>query len=85
MAKPRKRSNLPYTQTRGVTSTQKAINKATGVDNSYNYNANKARDSAEAFYQAFMNNPMATDAEKAKMKRDMYNAKRRKSNGGTGG
>ena len=85
MAKRRRTSNTSATQTRGLTQDQKKINHITGVDNSYNFNRGTARDSAEAFARAFMNDPMTTDAERAQLKRDMYNARRRKSNGGKGG
>lgn len=73
------------TQTRGLTQTQRTINRATGVNNSYNYNRNAARDSAETFARAFMNNPMTTAGERQQMAKDMRNSKRRKSNGGSGG
>lgn len=73
------------TQTRGLTQTQRTINRATGVNNSYNYTRNAARDAAETFANAFMNNPMATAADRQQMQRDMRNSRRRKSNGGSGG
>lgn len=82
----KKRSaTAPATQTRGLTGTQRSVNKATGVNNSYNFNRGSARDSAETFARAFMNSPMATASDKAQMKKDMRNSKRRKSNGGSGG
>lgn len=85
MAKRRRTSVTPATRTRGLTSTQRTINRATGVNNSFNYNRNAARDSAETFARAFMSNPMATAADRQSMSRDMRNSRRRKSNGGKGG
>lgn len=85
MAKRRKNTTGVATQTRGLTQTQRTINRTTGVNNSYNYNRNSAATSAETFARAFMNNPMATAADRQQMAKDMRNSKRRKSNGGSGG
>lgn len=77
--------NTAAPQTRGLTSRQRDINRATGVNNRYNYNSGTARGSAEVFARAFENSPMATAADRASIRRDMRNSKRRKSNGGSGG
>lgn len=63
---------------------QRSINRATGANRATD-GFKSARNSADVFAQAFMNNPMATAADRSAMRRDMRNSRRRRSNGGSGG
>ena len=83
MAKRRRTSVTPATQTRGLTSTQRTINRATGVNNSYNFNRGAARDSARAFAEDELAEALKS-GEKSRI-RAARNVLRRRTMGGKGG
>lgn len=83
MAKRRRTSSTPATQTRGLTQDQKKINHITGVDNSYNFNRGAARDSARAFAEAELAEALKS-GEKSRI-RAARNVLRRRTMGGKGG